>query len=79
MSPVKVDFALEKSEIAAVTLRGKLGVTIRAKDGTSYVINTIPAKKTAEALAQLGIPVEAEGTPSGPAGLGDLCHMVGGL
>ena len=54
----KVDFALEKSEIAAVTLRGKLGVTIRAKDGTSYVINTIPAKKTAEALAQLGIPVE---------------------
>mgnify|MGYP007012694031 CR=1 FL=1 len=58
VSPVKVDFALEKSEIAAVTLRGKLGVTIRAKDGTSYVINTIPAKKTAEALAQLGIPVE---------------------
>lgn len=59
LSGDKVDFALEKSEIAAVTLRGKLGITIRAKDGTSYVINTMPAKTTAEALAQLGIPVES--------------------
>ena len=56
LSGDKVDFALEKSEIAAVTLRGKIGVTIRAKDGTNYVINTMPAKTTADALAQMGVP-----------------------
>lgn len=57
LSGDKVDFALEKSEIAAVTLRGKLGITIRAKDGTNYVINTMPAKTTADALAQMGVTV----------------------
>lgn len=54
----KVDFALEKSEIAAVSLRGKIGVTIRAKDGTDYVLNTMPSKDTLHALEQMGVPVQ---------------------
>lgn len=58
LSGDKVDFALEKSDIAAVTIRGKIGINIRAKDGTNYVINTMPAKTTADALAQMGVPVE---------------------
>lgn len=58
LSGDKVDFALEKSEIAAVALRGKIGVNIRAKDGTNYVINTMPSKTTADALAQMGVPVQ---------------------
>ena len=58
LSGDKVDFALEKSDIAAVTIRGKIGIKIRAKNGTDYVINTMPAKTTADALAQMGVPVE---------------------
>lgn len=58
LSGDKVDFALEKSDIAAVTIRGKIGINIRTKDGTNYVINTMPAKTTADALAQMGVPVE---------------------
>lgn len=40
LSGDKVDFALEKSDIAALIHRGKIGVNIRAKNGTNYVINT---------------------------------------
>ena len=58
LSGDKVDFALEKSDIASVTLRGKIGVNIQAKDGTNYVINTMPSKTTADALAQMGVPVQ---------------------
>lgn len=54
----KVDFALEKSDIAGVTCRGKIGINIRAKDGTNYIINTMPAKNTIDALAQMGVHIE---------------------
>ena len=53
-----VDFALEKSEIAQVTGRGKIGFKIRAKDGTDYDINIMPPTKVENALAQMGVPVQ---------------------
>lgn len=62
----KVDFALKKSDIALVTRRGKLGVTIRAKDCTSYVIRTMPAKTTANTLEQMGVPVTGWENAAGP-------------
>ena len=54
----KVDFALEKADIAAVTGRGKIGVSIHAKDGTNYAINIIPPTHVQNALEQMGVPVE---------------------
>lgn len=41
-----------------VTILEKIGIKIRAKDGTNNVINTMPAKTTAGALTQMGVPVE---------------------
>ena len=58
LSGDKVDFALEKSEIAQVTGRGKIGFKIRAKDGTDYDINIMPPTKVENALAQMGVPVQ---------------------
>lgn len=58
LSGDKVDFALEKSEIAGVTHRGKIGVAIRAKNGTNYVINIMPPTHVENALEQMGIPVD---------------------
>lgn len=58
LSGDKVDFALEKSEIASFSIRGKIGVKIHAKDGTNYVINIMPPKNTAAALEQMGIPLQ---------------------
>lgn len=58
LSGDKVDFALEKDDIASVVHRGKIGVKIRAKNGTDYVINIMPPTKVEEAMAQMGIPVE---------------------
>ena len=58
LSGDKVDFALEKADIASVVHRGKIGVKIRAKNGTDYVINIMPPTKVEEAMAQMGIPVE---------------------
>lgn len=58
LSGDKVDFALEKSDIAAVIHREKIGVNIRAKNGTNYVINIMPPKHVEDALAQMGVPVE---------------------
>ena len=58
LSGDKVDFALEKDDIASVAPRGKIGVKIRAKDGTDYDINIMPPTKVENALAQMGIPVE---------------------
>lgn len=54
----KVDFALEKDEVAGAILRGKIGVKIQAKDGTDYVINTMPSQKVLDALEQMGVPVK---------------------
>lgn len=58
LSGDKVGFALEKSDIAAVIHRGKIGVNIRAKDGTDYVINIMPPSHVENAMAQMGVPVE---------------------
>lgn len=58
LSGDKVDFALEKSDIAAVIHRGKIGVNIRAKNGTNYVINIMPPKHVEDALVQMGVPIE---------------------
>lgn len=55
----KIDFALEKSEIDSVIHRGKIGVNIRAKDGTDYVINIMPPTKVENALKEMGVPVNA--------------------
>lgn len=58
LSGDKVDFALEKSEIATVIHRGKIGVKIVATNGADYVINIMPPTHVENAMAQLGIPVE---------------------
>lgn len=57
LSGEKVDFALEKDEIAKAVHRGKIGFAIQAKDGTNYVINIMPPTQLENALEQMGIPV----------------------
>ena len=58
LSGDKVDFALEKSEIATVIHRGKIGVKIVATNGADYVINIMPPTHVENAMAQLGVPIQ---------------------
>ena len=58
LSGDKVDFALEKSEIATVIRRGKIGVKIVATNGADYVINIMPPTHVENAMAQLGVPIQ---------------------
>ena len=58
LSGDKVDFALEKSEIATVIRRGKIGVKIVATNGADYVINIMPPTHVENAMAQMGIPIQ---------------------
>lgn len=58
LSGDKVDFALEKSEIATVIRRGKIGVKIVAANGADYVINIMPPTHVENAMAQMGVPIQ---------------------
>lgn len=58
LSGDKVDFALEKSEIATVIRRGKIGVKIVATNGADYVINIMPPTHVENAMAQMGVPIQ---------------------
>lgn len=58
LSGDKVDFALEKSEIATVIHRGKIGVKIVATNGADYVINIMPPTHVENAMAQMGVPIQ---------------------
>lgn len=55
----KVSFALEKDQIDSVSCTGKIRVTIRAKDGAVYALNTTPAQTTLAALEKMGLPVRS--------------------